>query len=84
VSDILTDVQRYAALFDDSPRATRLECGNLLPEVLRSIAVPAERQPWQPPDLSAVPIIVKDDMPPLAWRMLDQHGQTMSDGNLAA
>lgn len=81
--DMFAEMRRYAALLDDSPRITRLECGYLVPDTLRAICVKGpEPQPWEPADLSGVPVVVKTEMAPSAWQAIDQYGQVMRSGQL--
>lgn len=66
------------------PRATTLEVGDLAHAVLMLCA--PRRNPAIPPDpiaqLTGIAIVPNGDMDPSAWRVLDQHGNVMKEGQV--
>lgn len=68
-------------------RIARMEAGKDVLDQLKTAARPegaSAESPWPPPlsALLGVPVVVRDDLEPGAWRFIDRDGQVLKEGTL--
>lgn len=84
VSEILDQISACARQFPypRDPVPGRLEVGTLLHQTLREAAGRADgATPWAPPPaLFGVQIVPREDLEPVAWRLLDTDGELIREG----
>ncbi|MEU4578954.1 hypothetical protein [Nonomuraea sp. NPDC023979] len=93
-ADILARIQDLRHL-PEPPPVTRIEVGSLMHEWLKATARPPWGLPrdnpwrpdgWTPPPpiraLFGVPVVLREDLDPGAWRAIDRDGNVMKEGAL--
>lgn len=85
-SDILAQLQGLRRRLPEPPRLARVELGQRALALLKAIShpegAPAETS-WRLPGTSVgVPIVLRDDMDPGAWRLIGRHGEVIDEGTL--
>ncbi|MGW4958019.1 hypothetical protein ACWEPL_12405 [Nonomuraea sp. NPDC004186] len=94
MSDILAHLQGLTQHLPEPPRVARMDVGQSMFNWLKATAQP-EGAPsedawrpvgWTPPPLAGamfgVPVVLRGDLAPGAWRVIDRDGEIMKEGTL--
>lgn len=94
MADILAQLQELRRRLPDRPRLARVEVGQAAHDWLKATARPEgapSESPWRPagwtpppPGGSAfgVPVELRDDLEPGAWRLIDRDGEVIAQGTV--
>jgi hypothetical protein len=96
VSDILARLYALARTLPEPPPVACFEVGKAMHDWLEATARPEgapPEDPWRPVDapmpppspiaaLFGVPVVLREDLEPGAWRAIDRDGEIMKEGTL--
>lgn len=93
---MITQMQELRRRLPEPPRLARVEVGQAAFEWLKATYRPEGAPPespwrpvgWTPPppggSMLGVPVVVRDDLEPGAWRLIDHDGEILNEGILPA